>query len=558
MTILAGYKRAYKFSESSTPQPPIASSVSVDGTVEVDQLLDGLYTYTSPQGTPESGTTYQWYYANDAVGTGQIAIDGEVNQTCVPGAEGVDLYIAFEVTPSDGTLTGAAVLSAWAGPVAEAAALAPVASAVGFTGTVEVGSEVTGTYTYFSAQSTPESGSTFQWYSASDAIGTDQAAIMGATADTFTITASEEGLYLAFEVTPSDGTLTGSAVLSAYDGPVTAAVAQFIVATYAGASPYIVAYEWDDSAGFGAKLTDPGTALSQAPHRGNFSNAGDMLAISQEYGVPAVYAWSAGFGTKFSGPATYANGQRDIIFSPADDFIAMVSTSAPRISAYPWSGAGFGTKLADPASIPNLASTSIDFTNAGTAVAMAGSSVSPYVAAWAFSGSGFGSKFSDPSTAPTGDGQSVAFSKPSDSAVLIGHWVSPFLSAYPWSGSGFGTKFANPATLPSWICKEARISADESTVVVAMTDAPGIIGYAWNPATGLGTKFANPATGATGSSGNTVRFSTAGGAAILGDNSGTYNTPQAWAVTTTAFGTKYAAPASMPASGGTRGIITSP
>jgi hypothetical protein len=74
--------------------------------------------------------------------------------------------------------------------------------------------------------------------------------------------------------------------------------------------------------------------------------------------------------------------------------------------------------------------------------------VSPYIYTYPWSSTtGFGTKFADPATLPTGNGQGVAFS-PSGNAIAVAHSNTPFISAYPWSGAGFGAKFANPATLP--------------------------------------------------------------------------------------------------------------
>jgi hypothetical protein len=77
-----------------------------------------------------------------------------------------------------------------------------------------------------------------------------------------------------------------------------------------------------------------------------------------------------------------------------------------------------------------------------------GSTNTPFVTAYPWSGSGFGTKFTNPATLPTGNCNTVAFS-PSGNAIAVAHDISPFVTAYAWSGSGFGTKFANPATLPA-------------------------------------------------------------------------------------------------------------
>ena len=73
---------------------------------------------------------------------------------------------------------------------------------------------------------------------------------------------------------------------------------------------------------------------------------------------------------------------------------------------------------------------------------------SPNVSAYPWSGSGFGTKFTDPGTLPPSNGRGVAFTAAGD-AIAVAHFSSPFITAYPWSGSGFGTKFADPATLPA-------------------------------------------------------------------------------------------------------------
>jgi hypothetical protein len=72
----------------------------------------------------------------------------------------------------------------------------------------------------------------------------------------------------------------------------------------------------------------------------------------------------------------------------------------------------------------------------------------PFISAYPWSGSGFGTKFTNPATLPASTGRGVAFS-PSGNAIAVAHFTSPFISVYPWSGSGFGTKFADPATLPT-------------------------------------------------------------------------------------------------------------
>jgi hypothetical protein len=71
---------------------------------------------------------------------------------------------------------------------------------------------------------------------------------------------------------------------------------------------------------------------------------------------------------------------------------------------------------------------------------------SPYISVYPWS-SGFGTKYANPATLPAGTGYAVTFS-PDGANIAVAHISSPFISVYPWS-SGFGTKYADPATLPT-------------------------------------------------------------------------------------------------------------
>lgn len=101
----------------------------------------------------------------------------------------------------------------------EAANTAPVASNVTFTGTLEEGETLTGSYGYADNENDTESGTTFQWYRSDDASGTNKTAITGATSSTYTLTLAEATKFVSFEVTPNDGEDAGTAVESARQGP---------------------------------------------------------------------------------------------------------------------------------------------------------------------------------------------------------------------------------------------------------------------------------------------------------------------------------------------------
>jgi len=81
----------------------------------------------------------------------------------------------------------------------------PAAKQVAITTDVVATGKVTGTYIFIpdDAFASPESGSTYQWYQASDSIGTDSTAISGATELSYTVDLAV-GQYLAFCVTPKN------------------------------------------------------------------------------------------------------------------------------------------------------------------------------------------------------------------------------------------------------------------------------------------------------------------------------------------------------------------
>jgi hypothetical protein len=82
----------------------------------------------------------------------------------------------------------------------------------------------------------------------------------------------------------------------------------------------------------------------------------------------------------------------------------------------------------------------------GTSVIAIAHTTTPFVSAYPWSG-GFGTKYANPSTLPTGTGRGVSFN-PVDTAIAVAHPTTPYISTYPWS-AGFGTKYANPSTLPT-------------------------------------------------------------------------------------------------------------
>jgi hypothetical protein len=92
---------------------------------------------------------------------------------------------------------------------------APTATDVTISGTLTVGKIVYGSYIYSDSEGDTAGISTYQWYRATDKSGTNKSVISGATASAYTLTLSDAGKYIIFEVTPvaTSGTTTGIAVI---------------------------------------------------------------------------------------------------------------------------------------------------------------------------------------------------------------------------------------------------------------------------------------------------------------------------------------------------------
>ncbi len=91
---------------------PLASGVNITGTASINQTLTGTYTYADPNSDPEQGSTFQWFRADSAAGTGRTAIAGATDSTYTATADDAGKFLFFEVTPRDnGGTTGAPIVS---------------------------------------------------------------------------------------------------------------------------------------------------------------------------------------------------------------------------------------------------------------------------------------------------------------------------------------------------------------------------------------------------------------------------------------------------------------
>lgn len=286
----------------------------------------------------------------------------------------------------------------------------------------------------------------------------------------------------------------------------------FAVAVHA-TSPFLSAYEWDDATGFGVKIANPSTAL------------------------PSTAAGLDSNSTPKTGTTT---DTADVIF--------VAHGSSPYISAYNFSRNGFGTKIANPSSLPNSTGNAITVHPTLQAVCMSTTS-SPYLHAyqWNNTTKAFGTKYANPPTGLNTSTTDVHF-KPT-STTTSGHIAgcmanSPRIVIFNFTiASGFGTKVANPAVIPGSTMISCRFSFNGTRIAGTASTAPFV--HVWQFSTVFGTKFTDPiSTNRPNGSPTRIRFRAGDTGLFIAHNGAPYLTVYVpWQFNTTAFPTKAAAPA---------------
>lgn len=218
-------------------------------------------------------------------------------------------------------------------------------------------------------------------------------------------------------------------------------------------SPYIAAYPWSGS-GFGSKFSNPGTLPVGYVLSCRFV-ASDAIVMTGNAGTIG-FPWSgSGFGTKFTNPTGTGVGSNcnDLNVATGNNVVAVAERVTPWVEAFPFStSTGWGTKFSNPGTNIGARGYGVAFSKADDVLAISTNGGVGYgvsnITAYAWSGSGFGSRFADPGTQLGGtSGRFVTFNT-DDSVLFAGSTGSPYINAYPWSSSGFGSKFNNPSTLP--------------------------------------------------------------------------------------------------------------
>lgn len=83
-----------------TVLPPEAINLGFLGLLRVGEVVTAAYNYYS-QTSPEGNTTYQWYLADDGIGTNRAPIIGETSVNYTVQAGDLGKWLSCEITPVD-------------------------------------------------------------------------------------------------------------------------------------------------------------------------------------------------------------------------------------------------------------------------------------------------------------------------------------------------------------------------------------------------------------------------------------------------------------------------
>lgn len=199
---------------------PFASNISVSGTVAQGSSLNGLYTFNGGTGVEIStGSLFNWQTATTNLGAGIQNVSNQ--RTFTPQSSDIGRFVRFGVLAIDNASTQGTnyVYSNWVGPVTLAAEAAPTVSNVSYSPSAGTNVLLSASYTYADANNDPEGATIFQWYTADDALGTNQAPINNASSNTFSVTSAQVGKYIGLGVTPKALTGITTGTESIYYGP---------------------------------------------------------------------------------------------------------------------------------------------------------------------------------------------------------------------------------------------------------------------------------------------------------------------------------------------------
>jgi hypothetical protein len=148
---------------------PVATNLSIDGALLVGQVLTASYDFNDPDGDAESASAITWYRASDASGSQASIVGEQVGTGASYTVQAADqgYHLMYVLTPrTSNTLVPSSGAEVSVATAATVPGSAPSVSNVDFTGTLEVGQTLTGSYTFVDGENDPEdaAGMEYAWY----------------------------------------------------------------------------------------------------------------------------------------------------------------------------------------------------------------------------------------------------------------------------------------------------------------------------------------------------------------------------------------------------------
>jgi hypothetical protein len=277
-----------------------------------------------------------------------------------------------------------------------------------------------------------------------------------------------------------------------------------IVVPTGNSSPFIHGYRWTAGASpaWGTKFSDPSTLPTGNTSFATFSNNDLIVATATSPFVLAYqYSDTTGFGTKYANPATLPPAAAGGALS--DDGTTFVGSfdSSPYVHAYAYTnGTGFGAKYSDPATLPGGPSGAGNWNRASSAYAIpfTFSGINGTQGVWKWS-SGWSTKYSDPSPSVLNyyGSQQLKFNH-NDTALGWAQYSQVSgqkIQAYAWNNTtGYGSKYAQPAAGDVNDGRGFSFNHDSTAISYSSNTSPSVHLWAFSTSTGYGTKSADPAT----------------------------------------------------------------
>lgn len=205
---------------------PKPAAVNVSGNITVGGTLSAdVVSYLDSDADDAVTYSYQWYIGPNSDGRDAepiMPLSGSQSRTYVikPADENQFIFVkVVAIGVPDGA--GMPVFNSFPVSIINAK---PEAQNVNITinGNVKVGRTLTGSYTYYDANSDTAGIPIIKWYRSEQDDASNLSVITGATQNTYTLTTDDLNKYIYFSVQPvaSTGTYLGDTVISACKGPV--------------------------------------------------------------------------------------------------------------------------------------------------------------------------------------------------------------------------------------------------------------------------------------------------------------------------------------------------